>query len=84
MSGVGENPAIFSTSGQALNLSLAGAAESLTDNNIEVLSLVFSNYSIAGVPQIITYRLVLGYKNPANRQEYGYIKEFIGSAQLRK
>jgi type II secretory pathway component PulJ len=84
MSGVGENPAIFATSSQALNLSLAGVAEPLTDNNIEVISLVFSNYSIAGVPQIVSYRFLLKHKNPANRQEYNYIKEFSGSAHLRK
>lgn len=80
-----EDPVIFATSSAgAITMSVAGVSSNLTDPDVYIASLRFTNYSVAGAPGIISYSITLRYKNPGNRQEFNYGRTFQGSINLRK
>lgn len=79
------DPTVFDLSSGAIRMSEGtGSALALTNSRIVASALTFQNLSRAGTPGTIRIQFTLAHVNPEGKNEYSFIKTFIGSATLRQ
>jgi len=82
---VNNDPTIFGLLSDSITIK-EGAGEEIPITNSRVIasSLNFHNLSYLDTPGIVNISFTLTYKNPENRQEYNFSKNFYTSAALRQ
>jgi prepilin-type N-terminal cleavage/methylation domain-containing protein len=84
MDDVSKNPTIFDLSGGVLRIKEgSGAIVSLTNSQVTVTNLQFSNISRTGTQGTVRIEFTITYNNVSGRNEYEYSKTFYNSATLR-
>lgn len=80
-----DDPAIFNLSEGILQITEgASSAVNLTNSNIEVTDLSFTNLSRDNTFGIVRVEFTLDHVNTENRNEFNFTKTFYGSATLRQ
>jgi len=79
-----EDPIVFSLEAGRIKMQKGGSIEFfLTSDRLEVLNLTFRNLSNATSKATIRAEFSLRYKNPAQRAEFDWQKNFYTTANLR-
>ncbi len=79
------NPTVFSLTSGAMQITEGGGgAVLLTNPNVTMSNLTFSNLSRANTPGVVRIQFTLTYNNTVGRNEYNYARVFTSSASLRQ
>lgn len=77
------SPTTFSLTGTTLQITEAALnSVALTNSNVQVTALSFTNLTRAGTPGIVQVSITLKRVNSSGRNEYDYQKTFTSSAEL--
>lgn len=79
------DPTIFDLSSGRLRIKEgAGAAVFLTNSQVIVSGLSFSNLSRVNTPTIVRVNFIVTYNNASGRNEFDYQKSFVASASIKE
>ena len=79
------NPTVFDLSGGVIRIKEgAGAVVSLINTRVTASALTFQNLSRASTPGTVRISFTLTSVNSSGRNEYQFVKTFIGSATVRQ
>lgn len=77
------SPTVFSLSGTTLQVKEgAAAAIALTNNDVRITSLTFTNLTRSGTSGNVQISFTLSYVNPNSHNEFDYQKTFTSSAEI--
>ncbi|HKU18841.1 MAG TPA: prepilin-type N-terminal cleavage/methylation domain-containing protein [Candidatus Saccharimonadales bacterium] len=77
------SPTVFALSGTTATIKEgAGAAVNLTDSEVQITSLTFTNLTRTGTSGAVQISFTMTRVNPASRNEYDYQKTFTTTAEV--